>query len=71
MQECYEGCGFTSVPKKPTAWKVFLKPATAGVSYTITATSAGGEASLVLKRVTYGDVYFCSGVSPSLRVAQL
>ena len=45
-------------------WKAFLKPSPAGGSYTVTATSATGG-SAVLERVTYGDVYFCSGQSNS------
>ena len=45
-------------------WKAFLKPSPAGGSYTVTATSATGD-SAVLERVTYGDVYFCSGQSNS------
>jgi hypothetical protein len=65
MQECYEGCGYASAPKK--AWKAYLKPASAGGSYTITAST--GDASLVLERVTYGDVYFCSGRFPVYQVS--
>ena len=42
-------------------WKAFLKPAAAGGSYTVSAKGAGG--TLVLERVTFGDVYFCSGPS--------
>ena len=47
----------------PGHWKAFLRPAAAGGSYTVTASGAGGSATL--ERVTFGDVYFCSGQSNS------
>ena len=39
-------------------WKALLKPAAAGGSHTITATCASGcTGSVVLKKVTFGDVW--------------
>ena len=49
------------------AFKAFLQPAAAGGDYTITATCTAGcnssDVPLVLSRVTFGDVFFCSGQS--------
>jgi len=52
------------------SWKAYLKPAPAGGEYTITAVCAGcdvgaeaSRASSSIGRVTFGDVYFCSGQS--------
>jgi hypothetical protein len=51
------------------SWKAFLKPATAGGDYTISAKcTAGCSGDIVrdtstIERVTMGDVYFCSGQS--------
>jgi hypothetical protein len=55
-------------------WKVYLKPAPAGGSLTITAKCTQGCGSggangggvrdvATIERVTHGDVYFCSGQS--------
>jgi hypothetical protein len=49
-------------------WRAELKPQpTAGGVYTITAATSGSDANstITLARVTYGDVYFCSGASAS------
>ena len=48
------------------AFKAFLHPAKAGGVYTITATCTSGctdEHPQTLERVTFGDVFFCSGQS--------
>lgn len=42
-------------------WKAFLAPHVAGGSFTVTATGASGAATL--ERVTFGDIYVCSGQS--------
>lgn len=48
------------------SWKALLPPKPAGGQYTVTATDAAGSKSTIL-RVTFGDVWFCSGqVSISL-----
>ena len=55
-------------------WKAYLRPAPAGGDVTITAVCTGcnvgtatagaaGPASASIRRVTFGDVYFCSGQS--------
>ena len=55
------------------SWKAYLKPAPTGGEHTITAVCTGcnvgtaaadaGRASSSIHRVTFGDVYFCSGQS--------
>ena len=48
------------------SWKAYLMPRPAGGAFTVTANcSAGcnGAAPIVLERVTFGDVFFCSGQS--------
>eukprot|EP00434_Breviolum_minutum_P013890 symbB.v1.2.012249.t1/scaffold842.1/size158541/4 len=42
-------------------WKALLPPQKAGGDWSITAT--GGKDSIVLKHVTFGDVWYCSGQS--------
>ena len=61
--ECARGCGFAQGPS-PTAWKAKLRPTPAGGSYTIRVRASGlpGK-TLVLRRVTFGEVFFCSGQS--------
>ena len=61
--ECQPGCEFGAPTGRSLliAWKALLPPAEAGGSFTITA-SAGTEA-VSIRRVTFGDVYFCSGQS--------
>ena len=62
--ECALGCGFgaTTAPA-PATWKVLLRPTPAGGSYTITIKAAGVDTPLLLRRITFGEVYFCSGQS--------
>ena len=48
-------------PRGDGAWKAFLAPHVAGGSFTVTATAASGTATL--ERVTFGDIYVCSGQS--------
>jgi hypothetical protein len=48
-------------------WKVFLKPADKGGDYTISALNS--ESTVVLERVTFGDIYLCSGQSNSKSVS--
>lgn len=54
-------------PKPPPhgnwVWRAVLKPATAGGAYTITVTDGTTNGSAVIERVTFGDVWFCSGQS--------
>ncbi len=64
------GCIDARTPLPPAhgqfIWRAELKPQpTAGGVYTITAATAGSAANstITLARVTYGDVYFCSGQS--------
>eukprot|EP00755_Sulcionema_specki_P029137 Sspe_Gene.91491::Locus_63007_Transcript_1_1_Confidence_1.000_Length_1105::g.91491::m.91491/K05970/SIAE; sialate O-acetylesterase len=46
------------------SWKAYLQPTEAGGEYTVTARcSRGCDYSVTLERVTFGDVYFCSGQS--------
>jgi hypothetical protein len=53
----------------PVAWKALLHPAEQGGDYTITASSAlvtaptPSAVRATLVRVTFGDVYLCSGQS--------
>eukprot|EP01043_Picozoa_sp_COSAG02_P036878 COSAG02_NODE_2732_length_8141_cov_41.736011_7_plen_841_part_00 len=44
-------------------WKAFLSPHVAGGAFTLTAKSTASGSAIVLKRVTFGDVYLCSGQS--------
>ena len=50
------------------AWKAFLKPAPAGGEYSISAvckgcaTGDGPRSVSTIYRVTFGDVYYCSGL---------
>ncbi len=68
---CEAGCELahntSATGDSTSAWKVYLRPAPAGGSYTVVAfmSSADGAdaASRTLHRVTFGDVYFCSGQS--------
>jgi hypothetical protein len=59
------GSGGDTVSSPTPTWKAFLKPTVAGGSYTVTAKGKAGTA--VLEKVTYGDVYFCSGQSNMVR----
>ena len=62
--ECEQGCDFGDKTKgAPSVWKAILPINTrAGGSYTIQITSSDAPATpIVLERVTYGDVFFCSG----------
>eukprot|EP00039_Didymoeca_costata_P005967 m.86252 g.86252 ORF g.86252 m.86252 type:complete len:759 (+) comp13049_c1_seq1:108-2384(+) len=64
QEECTAGCEFGSPdvqPKAPNAWKAVLAPMTAGGSYTIEAKTPNTVISI--SRVTYGDVFICSGQS--------
>lgn len=64
------GCIDARTPLPPAhgkfTWRAELKPQpTAGGVYTVTAVTSGSAANstITLARVTYGDVYFCSGQS--------
>ena len=63
--ECEQGCDFGDKTKgSPAVWKAVLPVnARPGGSYTITITSSDSPNAIVLERVTYGDVFFCSGQS--------
>jgi hypothetical protein len=45
-----------------TVWKATLKPASAGGDYSITVTQSAAETATIA-RVSFGDVWFCSGQS--------
>ena len=62
------GCTDPHTPAMPDhgefTWVAVLKPQPkAGGSFTITVSTAGANGTLTLERVTYGDVYYCSGQS--------
>jgi len=59
--ECEPGCDYGAPSGRASlvAWKALLRPTAAGGAFTITASD--GASSAVLRRVTFGDVYFCSG----------
>lgn len=61
--ECEQGCDFGSTTgSRPVGWKAMLPPFPPGGSHTISVvSSAGGRA--VLRRVTFGKVFLCSGQS--------
>ena len=62
--ECEQGCEFGDTSAGlPAVWKAFLKPAKAGGSYTITVTADKASDPITLHRVTFGDIFFCSGQS--------
>ena len=70
------GCIDAKTPLPPAhgawMWRAQLKPqAAAGGSWTISATDGGSGANstITLQRVTWGDVYFCSGQSVSCPLA--
>ena len=62
--QCALGCGFGDhdINPRPVAWTAVLRSTDPGGSYTITVKAA--NKALVprrLQRVTYGEVFFCSG----------
>lgn len=62
------GCSDPRTPTPPThgqfTWTAQLKPQPRpGGDYTITISTAGPNGTLTLQRITYGDVYYCSGQS--------
>ncbi len=65
--ECEAGCEFGApASSSGGVWKALLRPTvTAGGSYTVTVSSSDVPASetLELERVTFGDVFYCSGQS--------
>jgi hypothetical protein len=48
-------------PRADGTFKAFLSPHVAGGSFTLTATAAASGSSVVLRRITFGDIYVCSG----------
>ena len=66
------GCTDPKTPAMPDhgqfTWVAVLKPQKAGGSNTITISTAGPNGTLTLERVTYGDVYYCSGQSNMVRL---
>jgi hypothetical protein len=62
-------CSYPSTHPMPAhgnfTWRATLQPQpSAGGVFDVTAsTSAGGGSAVTMSRVTYGDVYFCSGQS--------
>jgi hypothetical protein len=77
MGKCHLGwIGNAGVANYTTTWKAYLKAAPAGGEYTITAVCTGcnvgpGLSSSSIRRVTFGDVYFCSGQSVSPLIFKL
>ena len=71
--ECEQGCDFGDKTKgAPSVWKALLPVNTRpGGSYTIKITSSDSATPIVLERVTYGDVFFCSGRECSLALPLL
>jgi hypothetical protein len=70
VADCEKGCAFVhNATAAPMAWKVLVPPQPAGGSWTVTVACASGCAAadagveLVLQRVTFGAVFFCSGQS--------
>jgi hypothetical protein len=62
------GCSDPKTPEPPAhgafTWVAQLKPqAAAGGEFTVTVTTAGANGTITMERVTYGDVYYCSGQS--------
>lgn len=62
------GCTDPRTPSMPDhgefTWVASLKPQPkAGGSFVITVSTAGANGTLTLERITYGDVYYCSGQS--------
>ncbi|CAK0871817.1 unnamed protein product [Prorocentrum cordatum] len=50
-------------PHGPWVWRAVLRTAAAGGEYTITASDGSTHGSASIERVTFGDVWFCSGQS--------
>ena len=65
--DCQKGCAFVhNATAAPMAWKVLVPPQQAGGSWTVTVACESGCADsvkFVLERVTFGEVFFCSGQS--------
>lgn len=51
----------TGVADSTGQWKAFLPPKAPGGNFTLAVTSAKNGTAISLARVTFGDVYFCSG----------
>jgi hypothetical protein len=65
-KQCLLGCQFAYAGGPPGSWKAALKPSPAGGSVTISVACTGGcgaAAPIVLERVTFGQVWICSGQS--------
>jgi sialate O-acetylesterase len=63
VETTFAGKNYTSTADSTGAWKQALPPTPAGGPYTIAFTSQSASGPLVLERVLFGDVYFCSGQS--------
>jgi hypothetical protein len=70
LESCEQGCAFVhNATAAPLGWKVLVPPQPAGGSWTVTVECTSGCAAadsgvkLVLQRVTFGEVFFCSGQS--------
>ena len=70
LESCEQGCAFVhNATAAPLGWKVLVPPQPAGGSWTVTVecssgcAAADGGRTLVLQRVTFGEVFFCSGQS--------
>jgi len=75
FQQCYAGCAFSfNKPAPSLAYKALLPPQAAGGSFTISVACTSGclpvdeGVTIQLERVTFGDVFFCSGQSVSVCV---
>ena len=70
VKECEVGCGFAFNKTAPSvAWKALLPPQPAGGNWDVKVACTSGcpavdeGIALQLERVTFGDVFFCSGQS--------
>lgn len=63
--QCLDGCNFAYTGGSPGTWKVALRPASFGGEYQISVSCTGCGSTtaepIVMERVTFGQVWVCSG----------